>query len=72
MEYDPFRFSRPLEELGTRKRPVKAVGKPDRDEVGEDREGEGADTAESIAYKNQSLATTSDTYIPFGHGRHAW
>lgn len=26
----------------------------------------------SIYRKNQSLATTSDIYLGFGHGKHAW
>ena len=55
--YDAFRFSRPKEEVEVRKG---------------DSSGNGlADVAETLKLKNTGIVTTSDTFLPFGHGRHA-
>jgi len=61
-EYDAFRFSRPREEF--------------EDKVRE-REGRGEVLAEEerrelLTLKGTGLVTTSETFLPFGHGRHAW
>jgi cytochrome P450 len=41
----------------------------------EDVDSKGGDTRDSaniLKLKNTGLITTSDTFLPFGHGRHAW
>jgi len=55
-EYDAFRFSRPREEFEKRN--------------GES--GDAGDEADILRLKNTGLITTGDTFLPFGHGRHAW
>lgn len=56
-EYDAFRFSRPREELEQNQKEGK-VDERSKEEV--------------LRLKNTGLITTSETYLPFGHGRHAW
>ncbi|KAK5119965.1 hypothetical protein LTR85_007041 [Meristemomyces frigidus] len=55
-EYDAFRFSRPREEFEQRQK-AGAVDEMSKDEV--------------LRLKNTGLITTSETFLPFGHGRHA-
>ncbi|KAI9772566.1 MAG: hypothetical protein M1839_002448 [Geoglossum umbratile] len=69
MEYDAFRFSRPREEFEAKRR-AEMKNQPDNHELTKNSVN-GADSAELIRYKNQSVVTTKDTYLPFGHGRHA-
>jgi cytochrome P450 len=61
--YDPFRFSRPREQLEKEM----ANATPNRTEEDDIRQ-----KAELLKLKNTGLITTSDIYLPFGHGRHAW
>lgn len=41
-------------------------------EAFEAKEVEDMDTKESLEMKKSGMITTSDTFLPFGHGRHAW
>jgi hypothetical protein len=76
-EYDPFRFSRPHEESqASIKREEAATGSnghavSDKDlnaEKHQDRTGDhGAETL-----KNSSLLNTTETFLAWGHGKHAW
>jgi len=61
--YDPFRFSRPREQL--EKQMVE-------DKLNTEDEDDSGTRAELLKLKNTGLITTGDTYLPFGHGRHAW
>ncbi|KAK4548532.1 hypothetical protein LTR36_009442 [Oleoguttula mirabilis] len=55
-EYDAFRFSRPREEFEQSQKEGK-LNERSKDEV--------------LRLKNTGLITTSETFLPFGHGRHA-
>ena len=58
-EYDAFRFSRPREEFEARERQEgEALSEEDR--------------KESLRLKRTGFVTTSETFLPFGHGKHAW
>lgn len=54
--YDAFRFSGPREEYEAKQE------KGDAD----------SDMAETLKMKSAGMITTSDIFMPFGHGRHAW
>ena len=56
-EYDAFRFSKPLEKNGADSR------KSEKDV---------SKTSNGSSGNPLSLVTTSDTFLGFGHGRHAW
>jgi cytochrome P450 len=66
--YDPFRFSRPHEAYDAEllaKKPPGGIDEPgDEAKVGKD-------LKRVLAFKNQSLVTVGDTFLPFGHGKHA-
>lgn len=55
--YDAFRFSRPREEANAHEGESGANGT--------------MDPTETLKLKNTGIVTTSDTFLPFGHGRHA-
>jgi len=65
--YDPFRFSRPREQL--EKEMAAEAGATGA--TGENRDGDDRQ-AELLKLKNTGLITTSDKFLSFGHGRHAW
>jgi hypothetical protein len=61
--FDAFRFSRPREEFEVAQKSRKG------EEGSEEHIGR---QKEYLRVKNLSLASTSDSFLPFGHGRHAW
>ncbi|KAI9777404.1 MAG: hypothetical protein M1839_008917 [Geoglossum umbratile] len=73
--YDAFRFSRPREEFEASRREaaaqtaVKVDAAEDAEEKAVLNEG---DVAEILYHKNQSLLNTSETFLAWGHGKHAW
>lgn len=58
--YDPFRFSRLRSSAANTKVPSDGLER-----------GEQKDLTKFLESKNLSIVTTSDTFLPFGHGRHA-
>ncbi len=73
MEYDAFRFSRPREAFvtsrGISNTDVTADEKPLANGAASANKGD--NLAEVLKHKNLSMVTTSETYLPFSHGRHA-
>jgi len=55
--YDAFRFSRPREQVDAHNGNSGAKGT--------------MDATETLKLRNMGIVTTSDTFLPFGHGRHA-
>lgn len=55
--YDAFRFSQPREEADAQKNSTGVNGM--------------TDTVATLRLKNTGIVTTSDIFLPFGHGRHA-
>jgi len=64
--YDAFRFSREREAMEEEA----AVSREGGEGKGEEEEEK--DYKERLRLKSAGLITTSDTFLPFGHGRHAW
>lgn len=62
-EYDPFRFSRPLETI---EEPKQTSGNEGTTEI------IASSTPNGSGRKLESLVTTSETFLTFGHGPHAW
>ena len=63
MTYDAFRFSRPREEFEARQKQEQQTATSNTDTS--------KDMAETLKMRSAGLITTSDTFLPFGHGRHA-
>ena len=63
-EYDAFRFSRPREEFEARMKKASAGG--------ESGAGVAVDEKEKLKFSSNSLVATSDTFMGFGLGKHAW
>lgn len=61
-EYDAFRFSRSLEKIEDSNE-IYVDGKASEDT---------SKTSNGPRHNLSSLVTTSDTFLSFGHGRHAW
>ena len=72
MAYDAFRFSRPREAFATSQGisidDLTAEDKPLANGAATEK---GDNLAEVLKHKNLSMVSTSDTFLPFGHGRHA-
>lgn len=67
MTYDAFRFSRPREEFEARqKQEQQQANNTDAGTLQTTK-----DLAETLKMRSAGLITTSDTFLPFGHGRHA-
>ena len=67
-DYDAFRFSRPREAFANRQ-----VSSDEDAQAQKSPTGEAAreDLSELLKHKNLSMVTTGDTFLSFGHGRHA-
>ena len=74
-EYDPFRFSRPREEFEASIKRTEAAKESNGHVVGDEPIAEkdldcGDDMSEVL--KNNSLLNTTETFLAWGHGKHAW
>ena len=69
LTYDPFRFSRQREEFESRTPAPSASGK---EEGAEKKDVDHDDSDEAMRIRRLGMITTSETHLPFSHGRHAW
>jgi len=68
-QYDAFRFSRPQEKV-TSQRTITSHQRVKEDPA---TKGGRAHASDDAAHdKNPEVASTSETFLTFGHGRHAW
>jgi cytochrome P450 len=73
--YDPFRFSRPREEFAASRREAAASRAAQVASTEDTEKRELLDVDENaglLLHKDQGLLNTSETFLAFGHGKHAW